>query len=314
MRDTIQRRAEDSARGAAAFLIWLITSLFLVFAPAVLGAEAAPVLVPPEWLAERIDAIERGEPESSMRIIDYRSKLRYLSGHIPGAVHLPRRAAYDKVDGVEGQLPPIDVVVGYLERAGVANETPVVIYDGSDGLWAARLFWAMELLGHRDVRVLNGGIRRWKDAGLPTTRSIPNVPRAEFVPAPPGDRYVSTDWVLSSQGEGEITFLDTRDPREYTGEQELSRRGGHIPQAVNIDWVRNLTNGEGSEILPLDQLAEVYEDAGLDAADPILAYCQNGVRASHTYLVLRLLGYEDVRVYDDSWEVWGDRDDTPVEK
>lgn len=267
-----------------------------------------------ELLVEPRDLYEYAA-SNTVRIIDARSAVsRYRRGHIPGAVFIPRKVVYDRVDGVDGRLPPVDSVISAFEEVGIGTDFPVVIYDGSDGLWASRIFWALEYLGHSDVHVLNGGIAAWQAEGYDITREASSYPPARFEVRIREDRYISSaDMIERYDAENQIV-IDARSPAEYNGKKSYSKRNGRIPGAQNIDWEEHLQNGAGSAFLSLSELADLYERNGVDRDRPILAYCQAGVRASHTYFILRFLGYERITVYDDSWEYWGNVDDTPVER
>ena len=114
-----------------------------------------PLLVETDWLVEKRNY-------SMLRIIDYGRKLQdYHTEHIPGAVFIDRKAVWDKVNGIPGMLPSVETMVAELEKAGISNDSTVVIYDSNTGLWASRLFWALEYLGHQDIHILNGGWNKW---------------------------------------------------------------------------------------------------------------------------------------------------------
>lgn len=265
------------------------------------------LLVDGEWLEANIS-----DPE--LRIIDFRkSRLAYRIGHIPGARHLPRKAAFDTVDGTKGMLPPLETLADHLGDIGVLPEHRIVIYDDADALWAARLFWALEVVGHSRVHVLDGGMRGWKDQNRPVTRRKAEISVENYVAEPRESLVVDTSMMLGRLGSPETWIIDSRSPEEYAGKDKRARRVGHIPGALNIEWILNLEDGPGSRFLVEDDLPPVYHDIYSNPRPEIVTYCQAGVRASHTYFTLRLLGYSDVKVYDGSWEVWGNLDDTPIE-
>ena len=265
-----------------------------------------PLLIDPSFLENRLN-------EPDVKVVDFRRRtLTYRLGHIPGAVHLPRKTAYDEVGGVEGMLPPIDTVAEYLGEAGIGRNDRIIIYDASDGLWAARLFWALEVIGHRDVHILDGGYRLWKAGDRPISRKKPDVIPEEYVPNPNMSIVADTDWLLNHLDDDRIQIVDARSPAEFSGEDRRANRAGHIPSAVNIDWIENLTGGEGTDFLNAARLVDLYAERRIDSERMIVTHCQTGVRASHTYFALRLLGYANIKVYDASWEVWGNREDTPI--
>jgi thiosulfate/3-mercaptopyruvate sulfurtransferase len=272
------------------------------------AAGKAPQIVETPWLAERLGS-------GNLVVVDVgRSPQNYAAGHIPGAVYLEQKAIYDTVNGVEGMFPGVERAVEALRRIGVGNDSTVVLYDSANSLWAARGFWALEYLGHEDVHVLNGGLARWRDEGRPLSRETPAPARAAFVAHVVPSRLADKATVLACSADPGARILDARTRAEYAGTDVRAKRGGHIPGAVNIDWQLAATDDESKLFLAEEELAELYTSAGITRDKTVVAHCQTGVRAAHTYLVLRSLGYTDVAVYDGSWVEWGNDDTTPVVK
>jgi thiosulfate/3-mercaptopyruvate sulfurtransferase len=268
----------------------------------------APLLIETQWL-------EENSRRSDIRIVDFgRSLDEYNAGHIPGAVYLETKVVWDNVDGIPGMLPNVDTVVRTLEKAGISNDLTVVIYDSIGGLWASRLFWALEYLGHQDVHLLNGGWNKWVQEGRRVQRYTPSVQRGNFTAQIRPDRLATKEWILQNLDNPDVQIVDTRSPAEYTGEDVRAAQGGHIPGAVNIDWVLNLTGDDQNTFLFQEELAEMYDSQDVTRDKVAVTHCQTGVRGAHTYFVLRLLGYPEVRVYDGSWAEWGNAEDTPILK
>jgi thiosulfate/3-mercaptopyruvate sulfurtransferase len=285
------------------FILVLLTLPGFAIADSVVAPQ---LLVDASWLEDNLDT-------PNLRILDYsRSAVAYRLGHIPGAIRIPRHAAYDTVEGTKGMLPHPDVLAEYLGHAGVLPEHRIVIYDDSDGLWAARLFWALEVIGHEFVHILDGGFRTWKDESGPVTRRVLSAQTSLYVPTPRPHLVADTAWMFMQLENPNVQIIDSRSPDEYSGNDRRADRAGHMPGAINIDWVNNLTSGEGSSFLAAGPLQMLYSNGSVGRESMIVTHCQTGVRAAHSYFALRLLGYTDVRVYDGSWEVWGNRDDTPI--
>jgi thiosulfate/3-mercaptopyruvate sulfurtransferase len=264
------------------------------------------LLVGAQWLEENLDL-------EDLVIIDFgRSRTDYDKGHIPGAVFLERAAVYGTVDGVDGMLPPPEKAVPLLEAAGISNDSKVVIYDAIGGLWASRLFWGLEFFGHKDVHILNGGYPAWEADGRPVSTETPSVKAGVFKHELQWDTVANTEYILSNIANEDVQVIDTRSVGEYEGTDVRADRGGHIPNAINLDWALNLD--ENRVFLSLQELVELYDTADVSKDKTQVTHCQTGVRGAHTYFVLRYLGYEDVRLYDESWVVWGNRPDTPIEK
>lgn len=271
-------------------------------------SDSLGLLVSPSELSEAMEL-------PSLRVVDVRgTRTGYRLGHIPGSVYLPRELFFDTVDGVAGRLPAADRVVSDLEELGVGTDKTVVVYDKADGLWAARLFWVLEYFGHEDVHLLDGGFRAWKREGHRTALRVPDHPPARFELRIDPERYASTEWMLEALSRPEVGIVDARSPEEFSGAESDSRRHGHIPGAINVEWTAQLADEEETSFLPAERITEIYRSHGLDTTQPVVTYCQGGVRAAHTYFALRLASFTRVRMYDDSWEAWGNREDTPIER
>lgn len=265
-----------------------------------------PLLVETNWLAEKRN-------DSMLRIIDFgREPGDYDKGHIPGAVFLDRKVAWDKVNGIPGMLPSVETMTAGLEHAGVSNTSVVVIYDGNSGLWASRLFWALDYLGHRNIHILNGGWEKWvrEKHSVQVESSIP--PRGTFTPRVQDDLLATQDWIAGTLGNPDVQIIDSRSQKEYSGQDVRSARGGHIPGAVNINWITNLTGSDSKMFFQVETLMDVYHSKNISNDKIVVAYCQTGVRGAHTYFVLKLLGYSKIRVYDGSWAEWGNDWETPI--
>ena len=306
-----ERRTSASAWALRIALVGVLIAGAVITAVASGGQERASrlertpgdeILVTPAWLAENAD---------SVTLLDARGNLDAFSqGHVPGAAFVAREVTWDTVDGIAGNLPAPEIVAADLEDAGVRNDRPVVVYDAGNGLWASRLFWALEYLGHTRVHLLDGGIEAWTAAGLPVTTEVTVPQRGEFTANVRPALIATAEELLEDLGNDDLAILDARSPGEYEGTDVRAARGGHIPGSVNIDWVHNV--GTGTSFKSTTELAALYDDAISGRNGPKVALCQTGVRGAHTYVALRVLGHEEVRVYDGSWEEWGNRTDLPI--
>lgn len=262
------------------------------------------ILVTPEWVAEQ---------GGDIVLLDYgRDRDAFSGGHIPGAAYLPRQVTLGTVDGLAGMLPAPETVAADLGDVGVTHDTPVVVYDGGNGLFASRLFWALEYLGHRRVHLLDGGVVAWQEAGYQLTSDVVVPERSDFEPQVREELLATQQYVLDNMDNETFAVIDARSPGEFTGETERASRNGHIPGATNVDWTNNLPAGESGSFLPIAELAAVYEEAMEGSDGTAVTLCQTGVRGAHTYVALRLLGHENPRLYDGSWEEWGNDPDTPI--
>ena len=235
------------------------------------------------------------------------------TGHIPGAVLLGNNSLLTRSNGVPHMLVSPRKAADVLSRAGIGLEQQVVIYDSGSGKWASRLFWTLEYLGHSNVKILDGGLRKWVHEKRSTSRSTHRPPRAEFNPTPRPHLTAAKSWLNSKLDDPTVVLLDTRRRSEYSGAEKLARRAGHIPGAVHVDWVRNYENSDQvGTFMNSRRLEELHVLHGVTRDKEIVTYCQRGIRACASFFVLRMLGYPRVRVYDGSWIEWGNDRETPV--
>jgi thiosulfate/3-mercaptopyruvate sulfurtransferase len=270
------------------------------------AAISGQLLFETEW-------IPAGGSYPNLRLIDFgRKGADYRAAHIPGAAFMDRQAVWNKVNGIPGMLPPVETMVAELEKAGVSNDSTVVIYDNNSGLWASRLFWALAYLGHEDIHILNGGWTKWihENRAVQTASYLP--PRGKFIPHIQPDLLATGNWILENLNNPELQIIDTRSLKEHAGEDVRAARGGHIPGAVNINWISNLKSDGSKTFAPKAKLTNLYDSRKISKDKIIVTHCQTGVRGTHTYFVLKHLGYPRVRVYDGSWAEWGNNIRTPV--
>ncbi|HEV2251263.1 MAG TPA: sulfurtransferase [Candidatus Limnocylindria bacterium] len=255
-----------------------------------------------------------------VRIVDARfgfdaeARAEYLKAHLPGAVHIDWSrdiAAPPPTSGHPRYMlqEPADFAAT-MGRFGIGDDTFVIGYDAEGGHHAARLWLALRRYGHDRMAVLEGGIQKWVREGRPLESGEVRVTPATFTARPRPGVIATKDEVLAAVRTGDPWLLDVRRDAEYTGEETRAKHGGHIPGAVNVLWKDAL----GAEWMLKDpeELEQLYIDAGFGPETSTVTYCQAGVRAAFTHLVLTALGHDDVRTYDGSWEEWGNRDDVPI--
>jgi len=279
----------------------------LLFVPMTAVSETAPLVVDAEWLSSHLD-------DPGTRVIDIgRDIYEFGAGHIPGASYVDKEWLGRKVDGVPGTLVSTETISVVLDAAGVTDTSTVVIYDEAPGLWAARLLWAMEYHGHGDVHVLNGGWMNWICCGFEVEAHRPHVADGDFEPVVNDSLLATSDWILEHLEDPGVVLLDVRSPEELSGEDKKSERGGRIPGAVHYEWSRSLEPDGSGLLRPEDEILGALAELGVTPDKEVVTYCQIGARAAHSYLILRHLGFDRVRVYDGSWAEWGNDPGLPVE-
>src|ERR687894_898007 len=268
------------------------------------------VLVSADWAQEHLGApgivfVEVDEDTSA-----------YDKGHIEGAVKLDWKT--DLQDPLRRDFVSKEQFEQLLSERGIGNDDTVVLYGGNNNWFAAYAYWYFKLYGHQDVRLLDGGRKKWELDSRELTDELPDRPRTTYT-AEEQDRSIRAfrDEVVDAIGTQNL--IDVRSPDEFAGRllapahlpQEQAQRAGHIPTAGNVPWSK-AANDDGT-FKSDDELRALYRDAGLDESKDTIAYCRIGERSSHTWFVLHeLLGLANVKNYDGSWTEYGSLVGVPI--
>ncbi|NKY35799.1 sulfurtransferase [Nocardia speluncae] len=241
----------------------------------------------------------------------------YEGGHIEGAVRLDWKT--DLQDQVRRDFVNQEQFSALLSERGIANDDEVVLYGGNNNWFAAYAYWYFKLYGHNNVKLLDGGRKKWELDGRPLSRDEVSRPATQYKAAEPDSSIRAfRDEVIAAIGTKNL--VDVRSPDEFSGKilapahlpQEQSQRPGHIPGAISVPWSK-AANEDGTFKSDND-LAELYSEAGLDGNKETIAYCRIGERSSHTWFVLQeLLGHQNVKNYDGSWTEYGSLVGAPIE-
>ncbi|MFT4088917.1 MAG: sulfurtransferase [Gordonia sp. (in: high G+C Gram-positive bacteria)] len=269
------------------------------------------VLVSADWAEQNLNAdktvfVEVDEDTSA-----------YGTGHIPGAIKLDWKQ--DLQDQVRRDFVNQEQFSALLSERGIANDDTVVLYGGNNNWFAAYAYWYFKLYGHDDVKLLDGGRKKWELDGRPlSTDAVTREATSYSAKAPNNDIRAFRDEVVEAIDVKNL--VDVRSPDEFSGKilapahlpQEQSQRPGHIPSAINVPWSK-AANEDGT-FKSDEDLATLYAEAGLDGEKETIAYCRIGERSSHTWFVLQeLLGHQNVKNYDGSWTEYGSLVGVPVE-
>jgi thiosulfate/3-mercaptopyruvate sulfurtransferase len=272
------------------------------------------VLVDTAWVAAHAQDV-------SVRVVEVDvDTAAYNQGHVPGAIAWAWNTQL--CDTVRRDVLARPAFEALMNESGITRSTTVVLYGDHENWFAAWAFWELKLYGHEDVRIMNGGRKKWLAEGRPLTQEAPSPRKTTGYiasAANPALRAFLPE-VQAAAGTAAAALVDVRSPLEFSGDiiapagmTETAQRGGHIPGARNVPWSR-VVNEDGT-FKPVEELERIYASEGIAGDEPIIAYCRIGERASHTWFALKyLLGYPNVKNYDGSWTEWGNLVGAPVER
>jgi thiosulfate/3-mercaptopyruvate sulfurtransferase len=271
------------------------------------------VLVDTGWLAGKLE-------NSSIRTVEVDvDTAAYDLGHIPGAIAWAWNTQL--CDTLRRDILPQEELEALLSEAGIGPETTIVLYGDNNNWFAAWAFWQLKIYGHKDVRILNGGRKKWLAESRELTQDRPSYTPTQYRAQEPDlSLRAFLPQVQEAVRNHAASLVDVRSPQEFTGEilsppglPETCQRGGHIPGARSIPWGK-ACNEDGT-FKSFEDLKTLYGSEGVDGSKPTIAYCRIGERSSHTWFVLKyLLGLPGVVNYDGSWTEWGNLVGAPVER
>jgi thiosulfate/3-mercaptopyruvate sulfurtransferase len=270
-------------------------------------------LVTTDWVA-----VHANDP--AVRVVEVDVDTRaYDEGHVPGALAWAWNSQL--CDVVRRDILSKEQFQDLMASSGITPDTTIVLYGDNNNWFAAWAFWQAKIYGHRDVRLMNGGRKKWLAESREITTQAPRVRPTQYNAAEADlSLRAFLPQVQTAVSTHTAALVDVRSPQEFTGEilappglPETCQRGGHIPGARNIPWSK-ACNDDGTFKSPED-LRRLYAAEGIDGSRPVVAYCRIGERSSHTWFVLKyLLGLERVTNYDGSWTEWGNLVGAPIEK
>jgi thiosulfate/3-mercaptopyruvate sulfurtransferase len=266
-----------------------------------------PLLAEPEDLEPLL-----GEPD--LLIVDLCQASNYAEAHIPDAVHLEYANLLLGSKPAPGLLPDEARLSATLSAIGLTSDKKVVAYDVEGGGRACRFIWTLDALGHPASSLLNGGLFAWANEGHPLSQQPAETTPSNYSASIGNQVVVTQDYIEQHLGDAQVALLDARSPEEYAGTNIRAARGGHIPGAVNLNWLDTIDRTRNYRLLPDAELRAMIAERGLRDDQEIITYCHTHHRSAHSYVMLRHLGFDNVKGYPGAWAEWSNSPTTPVEK
>ncbi len=257
--------------------------------------------------------LEKHLASDAILVVDLCKPEVYRQTHIPGAVHLEYTQFVAARPPAMGLLPDDAQLSAVFSAIGMTAEHHVVAYDDEGGGRASRLLWTLEAVGHSRFSLLNGGLQAWFSEHKPLTHEVKPRAKTDYRVSRTGTAMASKEYIKEHLGDPAVAILDARTPAEYRGEKRLSTRAGHIPGAVNFEWVNAIDQNHDLRIKSATELRRMLTQLGVTPDKEVITYCQTHHRSAHTYIVLKSLGFSKISGYPGSWSEWGNSSDTPVE-
>ena len=262
-----------------------------------------PTIVEPEEAQSALS-------NSSLLIVDLCRDSTYATAHLPGAVHVNPAELMCGIKPAVGKLPDLGQLTNLFSRIGLRPDMHVLVYDDEGGGWAGRLIWTLDVIGHAAHSYLNGGLHAWAGEDRPLERQPNEGDSAAVSVSINRDPIVDKEYLLAHLDDPDVVIWDARSAEEFNGTKVHAAKRGHIPGAVNLDWLDTMDRNRHLRIR--SDIEDVLVSLGITRDKEVITHCQTHHRSSLTYLIGKSLGYK-IRAYDGSWSEWGNDPHTPVE-
>ena len=265
-----------------------------------------PLIIEPTELQQYLN-------DEDVLIFDLSNPATYVQYHIPGAIFLN----YEWLVRVEqprmGLLPSEEQLNNVLRSLGLSDKKHIVVYDDEGGGRACRFLWTLEVAGFKNYSLLNGGLQTWSNHGNKISSEINYPTPTDFKVKMNFEPVATREFILDHISDENVIIFDARSPAEFNGTKAYAQRAGHIPGAINIEWTDAMDLNNDRRLKPEKELRELLENKGITGDKMVITHCHSHHRSAHTYIMLKSLGYENVKGYPGSWSDWGNEANTPIE-
>jgi len=260
------------------------------------------------------EALQAMLADAQLLVVDLSKAATYAQLHIPGAMHMEYSILNSGTQPAPGLLPPEERLAKIAGMLQLDEMSRIVAYDDEGSGRAARLAWTLHYLGYESVQVLDGGLHAWNNEGHPVDNQpvLPDITATLPLAARNPSVLADDTYILEHLDDESVALLDARTPEEYAGTKVRAARGGHIPGAVNLNWLDTMDKNRNLRFKSPDILNDALRTLGIRIEQEVITYCQSHHRSAHAWLMLKSLGFPQVRGYAGSWSEWGNHPDTPV--
>ncbi len=265
------------------------------------------ILIEPDELESHLD-------DNNVIIVDLCKAKQYAQAHVPGAHFINYADIVHINKPVMGLLPSAENFSTLLSSLGITADTQVIAYDDEGGGCAARFIWTLHVHGHDKTSLLNGGLFSWANEGHTLDNETPATPTPSNYSLENTGKYTANrEYISNNLNSENIVLLDARSLPEYSGAKKFADKAGHIPGSIHFEWTDKMDRNNNLRLLAVEDIQNKLNEMGITSDKEVICYCQSHHRSAFSYLVLRILGYENVKGYPGSWSDWGNHPDTPVE-
>lgn len=269
-----------------------------------------PLFVEPHQVNDVIASANTNDVE--LLILDVSSRENYLKHHLPGAIHIEPKSLQCGTPPTPGKLPNQEQLEQLFSQVGLEENKHVIAYDDEGGGWAGRLIWTLDVIGHKHYSYIDGGIHSWIAADYNVETEENYAKKSAYSVSISKHVIADIEEITANLDAENYAIWDARSSREYEGSKQLAKRNGHIPGAINIDWLDLIDRQRNMRLFDVQELQAKLNTLGLSRDKTIVTHCQTHHRSGLSYLLMKILAYPNIKAYDGSWSEWGNHQDTPI--